>query len=423
MMNHLFVTLNCWLLILLPIWSAAQSPGFEDTLQLSLKQADSIFLKNNLELLAQRYQIESDAALVQQARLWNNPSLEAEVSLNSVKQPRFLSGAAGQQMTYQLEQVIRLAGKRNKEIQLAELNTNYSEALFRELMRTLRKELHNKFYTLAFKTRTLKVLKEQAGILQRLVATYQQAAQNGSVRASDYIRLRALYIRTQKDLLSLMSEVSSAQEQLQILLHSSRVIKAELPPLSSLSTGQLSLFSLLDAALGHRPDLALKQIEYKNAEVQYQLQKALAIPDLTVGVNYDRADGIVPHYIGLNIGMDLPFWNRNQGAIKASHWTIKKSELEQNSQEHRIKIEVAMAYQRLMAYQESMDSKDLPDFSQSFAALMNKVAENFSKGNLSLLEFVDFFDSYSANVIDLNDFFEEYFKAYENLEYAIGKSL
>ncbi|HEV3412296.1 MAG TPA: hypothetical protein VG101_07450, partial [Puia sp.] len=47
----------------------------QDTLPLTLQQAEKIFLDSNFQLLAQRYNIDVQRALILQAKLWPNPNL------------------------------------------------------------------------------------------------------------------------------------------------------------------------------------------------------------------------------------------------------------------------------------------------------------------------------------------------------------
>jgi cobalt-zinc-cadmium efflux system outer membrane protein len=54
-------------------FSASAQPH-QDTLRLQLPEAEKMFLDSNLQLLAQRYNIDANQALVIQARLWPNPN-------------------------------------------------------------------------------------------------------------------------------------------------------------------------------------------------------------------------------------------------------------------------------------------------------------------------------------------------------------
>ncbi|HEV3413378.1 MAG TPA: hypothetical protein VG101_12930, partial [Puia sp.] len=46
-----------------------------DTLKIDLFHAEKIFLDSNFQLLAQRYNIDVQRALILQAKLWPNPNL------------------------------------------------------------------------------------------------------------------------------------------------------------------------------------------------------------------------------------------------------------------------------------------------------------------------------------------------------------
>jgi len=44
---------------------------------ITLQAAEDTFLNKNYQLLAQRYRVDAGKALVQQARLWSNPTFSA----------------------------------------------------------------------------------------------------------------------------------------------------------------------------------------------------------------------------------------------------------------------------------------------------------------------------------------------------------
>jgi cobalt-zinc-cadmium efflux system outer membrane protein len=46
------------------------------------------------------------------------------------------------------------------------------------------------------------------------------------------------------------------------------------------------------------------------------LQKAMAVPDITIGSTYDQHSSYANNYVGLEISLPLPLFNRNQGNIK-----------------------------------------------------------------------------------------------------------
>jgi cobalt-zinc-cadmium efflux system outer membrane protein len=402
---------------------SAQTPS-ADTLKLTLEQADSLFLKNNFQLLISRYQVKSDSALIRQARLWDNPSFTAELGMNSWSDPKLRIGNNGQ-TAYSIDQVIQLAGKRSKNVALATLNADYSESSFQEVMRTLRWQLHSNFTDYYFKYKTIQVLKEQQQILGRIVKAYQRADSSGSVAHADYIRLAQLQMSLKSDYLSTAGALNDLQLTLQQLLGTTSPVlpSPSEETLMAEINGELTLDGLVKKALQDRPDVRMSLLDKKTAQANYSLQKALAVPDLHVGALYDKNSGVVHNYMGLTMGIDLPFWNRNQGNIRSSRLLVDQAGYKWEQRQNTVITEVSGAYDKLQDYKNAFQPGELSKFQKSFNTLIGHVAENFTKGNITLLQFIDFFNSYSDNFNDQNGYYSALYDAYNDLEYAVGTSL
>src|SRR5580658_811726 len=126
-----FATAILLCLLLTGYAGRAQSP-VRDTLRLTLPQAEKIFLDSNLQLLASRYNVDAQRALILQARLWPNPNISIDQGpIIPIYQPD--ASPSHSNFFYQsesaatLSQLILLAGKRNKQIKLAEANTTLAE--------------------------------------------------------------------------------------------------------------------------------------------------------------------------------------------------------------------------------------------------------------------------------------------------------
>src|SRR5580658_4691731 len=101
-----------------------------DTLRLTLADAERTFLDSNLQLLAQRYNIDAQQALVIQARLYPNPNFSIGHTLYSAQLRQFFPTGINDETTMQLDQEILLAGKRNKAVKLAQANTELTRNQF-----------------------------------------------------------------------------------------------------------------------------------------------------------------------------------------------------------------------------------------------------------------------------------------------------
>ena len=122
--------------------SANAQTAANDTLKLTIKQAEDLFLKNNLQLIIQRYNIDNANAQVITARLFPNPDFNFSngIHSNDVSEgPAYKDHSAG------ISQLFTTAGKRNKNIQLAKLSVEQAKYQFFDLLRTLKFTLRNDF--------------------------------------------------------------------------------------------------------------------------------------------------------------------------------------------------------------------------------------------------------------------------------------
>lgn len=405
------------ILILLTTKGFAQS--------LTLQEAEGRFLQHNYQLLAQRYQVNANEALVQQARLWNNPSFSTTLGFGTTDKVQPFNLGSGGQVEGSIDQLILLAGKRNKQVQLAQWNAATSAAAFTELMRTLRLQLRSNYYQLYFLKETEKVLQEQLANLQKILDAYRLADEKGSVAHADVIRLQALQVGIANDYTDLRQQELAASLNLQQLLGSDQpvmpVVSGDV--LSQYNMGRYTQQTLTDTALANRPDLLMATNQLQMAKVNYRLQKALAVPDLHLGATYDRNGSYAPHFIGMTLGIDLPVWNRNQGNIRSADYEVKTQDALLQQQQFTISTEVSSALQKIRFLEKGTGWPDIKSFNTEYDKLIAEVAQNFRKGNISLLQFIDYFNSYSDHVKHTNKFLTDRVLAYEELNYATGTEL
>src|SRR5579863_8230766 len=114
---------------------SASAQTSQDTLRLTLAGAEKTFLNSNFQLLAQRYNIDAQEALVIQARLYPNPNFGVGHTLYSSTLRQFFPTGVNDETTLQLDQEILLAGKRNKQIKLAQANVELTQNQFFDLLR------------------------------------------------------------------------------------------------------------------------------------------------------------------------------------------------------------------------------------------------------------------------------------------------
>lgn len=383
--------------LLAPVHIHAQTNS-PDTLELNIQQAEKIFLEKNLQLLAQQYNVEASKALIQQAKLWENPMLNTDQNVYSNNQ-FFEHGtdANGQpygQYFVQLQQLIKTAGKRGKEIKMARTNAEISDWQLKDLLRNLRMQLHADYYTLVQLQHIRELYADGKQQLNKLLEGMQAQYKAGNIAQKDLLRVQALAIGLQQDMADNEKQLNETEAELKTMLQVSgnTYIKVD-GNATPFAMPDKSITELNALAKESNPYYQLQQLQLKYQQQNLSLQKAIAVPDVTVGPNFDKNSNYTPNYFGMGISLPLPLLNRNQGNIKAAKWQVKSSEATTSYAEQELGNNVLKAYNTL-ATTLQLRSATQSDFYDDYSKLYNNVVNSYRQRQISLIEFIDFFDTY-----------------------------
>lgn len=395
----------------------------EDTLRISVVQADSLFLGNNLSLLAAGLNIEMSKAMELQARLYPNPTFTADLNFYDPDAQRFFHIGQTGQKAFQLEQLILLGGKRRTLIDIARSERAIAELEFGELLLRLRFELRSSFYRLDQLYKIIDRYDNQMKQLRVIIDAYGEQVSRGNLPAKDAVRLKGVYINLNGQKSEFIREFTDELVKLQLLLQTDRII---VPLVSSDDIAAhiraLTASELTETAMNNRPDYRQSQIAHTLAGQQYLLEKRMRIPDLGAFVAYDQRGGAFNNQLNAGVALPLPLWNRNQGSIRRAELEVRQRALEQEQTALRVKIEVSgylSLYNR--AVKDYYRVTEL--YNEDFELTLNGMSDNFRNGNIGLIEFVDFFESYNEAVSDLAQVSIQLAVAAEQLSYITGKEL
>src|SRR2546428_1155708 len=125
--------------------SLSQTPTSSGSRPITISDAVSIFLKQNFQVIAARYDVDTAEAEKLTARLRPNP----DISVGFSGLPLNLSGnlLTEQQYSYSIAQPFELGGKRGKRIDVANANSDVARAHFEMAVWQLTNRLKKKFYT------------------------------------------------------------------------------------------------------------------------------------------------------------------------------------------------------------------------------------------------------------------------------------
>jgi cobalt-zinc-cadmium efflux system outer membrane protein len=404
--------------------AAAQSA---DTLQLTLPQAEQLFVKNNYQLIAQNYQTDQAKADIITAKLFDNPTLSAETQLYNQNTKRFFeTSKTNGEYQASISQLVKLAGKRNKNVQLATVGVKLAEYQYFDLMRTLRYNLRSNFYKTYFAQQSAKLYLQQISSLQKLLSASEEQLKAGNIAMKDIIRIKSLVYSLQTEYNNLENSIEDMETDLKLMTNikpdSNVSLVMDPAEEQNYQPDKAVYTSLLDSARTNRADLKLTQAGISYAEKSLLVQKAMAVPDVQFSLTYDLQGSYPNNYTGLGLSIPLPLFNRNQGEIKKAKIAIDAGKNLLNQQEATLENEVFNSYKTAVRTEGLYKGFD-KNFNTDFDKLIAEVIKNFKSRNLSLIEFTDFYDSYRQNVLQMNDLKYQRMNAKEEINYVTGSTI
>jgi len=400
-----------------PVFAFAQTP-VSDTLKLTMRQAEDQFIKNNLSLIMSRYNIDNASAQIITARLFQNPDFSFANGIHATAVSNALS-----EQSLSISQLFYTAGKRNKNIQLAKIGVEQAKYQFFDLLRTLKFTLRNDFYTIYYNEQSAKVYNEEITSLSKTLKVFKEQYVKGNIPQKEVLRIQSQLYSLQTEHNSLLAGIDTTESELKLLIKASP--KSYIEPVVTLDNkemvSQVPYQQLLDSAYVNRYDLRYSKatVDYNNMNLK--LQKATAIPDVSLSFNYDKLGSYGNNFMSAGIAFSLPFFNRNQGAIKQAYIAVDQSKVQLQSQQDQVESDVATNYKGALRLEQVYNSFD-PQFKDDFTHLIQEVFKNYEKRNISMLEFLDFYESYKTNTLQMNSLQLNGVLSREQLNYATGTS-
>lgn len=370
-----------------------------DTVRMNIKEAEKTFLEKNLSLIAEHYHVISDQALIQQAKLWDNPSLNTDQNLytnhkffDHSKNP---DGTTNGQYYVQIQQLIKTANKRGKEIKLAKTNAQISEWQFNDLMRNLKLQFRSDFYTAHQLINIQTLYTDEIHQLDILIDAMKAQYQMGNIAEKDLLRIQALKISTQQDAVDNSNKLMDVETELKSLLQLSNnaIVVPTIETEVNLNTTNLSLTDLEEKAKQYNASYQLQQLQLTYQKQNLSLQKSLAIPDITLGPNYDKNSNYIQNYVGLGISLPIPLFDRNQGNIHSAKWLVKEQETNLQQADLDLKNNVTNAFYKLLQIKK-LSNNNTAAFYESYDKLYHNIMESYRQRQISLIEFIDYFNAY-----------------------------
>ncbi|MCM5529680.1 TolC family protein [Parasegetibacter sp. NRK P23] len=364
----------------------------QDTLRITLPEAEQVFMRGNLELLAEAAQVSAVKAREIQARLYNNPTITAEWNLRDPENNKWLHvGRTGQQI-FEIEQLIILGGKRKAELALAKANTQVAalnlEVLLRNLLLQLRQHAANR-YILEL---SLNRYAQQITQFSDLVKQVELQVEKKNMPARDLLRLQSTLLQLLQERAAAESALSETDAAVKLLLGTPQPVKLTLPPAAGTASEPPVVDSLIALGLSNRPEIRLAKAGSNQAAAALIHERKQVVPDLTAYANYDRQSGAFRNEFNMGVGIPIPVFSRNQGNIRAAKFEQEATQHKMTLEQQRIAGEITRAWQQYMVRRKVWE-ESIRTTESTLSEVMSAALVNYRKGNISLIEFMDMYES------------------------------
>lgn len=349
----------------LPDEPATLSRYLDQTNGMTADEAVAFALENNGEFAAARKEIEAARALVKQARLRPNPSVEfsRQEQIGGSDNDTMIAGNLP----------LELGGRRRTRINVAEAELSVREKEVTNRERLLAAEVRAKFGEALAQTLKLKLVEDLLEtavggyrLVQARVAEGKTAPLEENMTLVEVNRLRSVREteagKTEIAFLELRNLLGMKPEEPIRLRGDFKDLLAPLPP----------VFEATEQALRERPDLLGVRAMETLATAQIEQARAAGRLDASASLGYGRnnfgfpVSGItdtgqlrpvqdVFHSLRFGITLEIPVRNRNQGAIEAAVANLSAAERRREFAELTIRREVAAAFTRYQSAARAME--------------------------------------------------------------------
>jgi outer membrane protein, heavy metal efflux system len=364
----------------LKTWQENQAAHVDGSL--SLTQVAALAVCNNPDLKVLRKQLGVKHAQLYSEGLLPDPQLSANLDHPTGSVPGAID-AFGLGLNYDIIPLInrgaRLGSARQEEHQ-TRLELLWQEWQVSQQARSLAVSLVSRH--------------QQIALLQEMKDLYQQRYQHSSEAVSRGDLTLDVAGTDLTALLDTLSQINQTEQTLNDTRHALNLLmglaadaplEVRLPPPPGPIDAQ-SVHQLLETLPQRRPDLLALQAGYQSQEAKVRAAILSQFPSFSIGITRARDTGSV-YTTGFNIGLNLPFFSGNRGAI-----AIERATRAQLRQEYQARIDQAAVevdkltrLQAIVAAQQEQLNKYLPTLEK----LVERGRSAYRKGDIDALTFLN----------------------------------
>ena len=389
----------------------------EPTGVVTLRDALALAVSRSPELGVYPYELRAADARALQAGLRPNPELEIEIEEFAGSGDR--SGFDGAETTVRIDQPIELGGKRARRTRVAELDRELTQWDYKAARLDVIREATQAFVGVQAAQDRVALARELLELSRQAHEAVAQRVEAG--RDSPVDELRASVVLSTSRI-----ELQKAEKALAAARHALAAVWGGRSAVFDEVAGDF--YEVLPTAvpedpagaIAANPDVARWESQEQRQRAVLQLEKANAVPDVTIGGGVQRFEETDDSALVLGLGVPIPLFDRNQGGIREAVAELGKSRRQYEAAQVRTLAALSEAMGALAAaYDEVTILRNdvLPKAQQAFEA----ARQGYEQGKFDYLYILDaqrtLFDTQAQYV----DSVEAYHRARADVQRLIGE--
>jgi cobalt-zinc-cadmium efflux system outer membrane protein len=400
---------------------AASSTFAQGPANVTLDEAIQLAIAHNHNLLAARTTIQQSEADEITANLRPNPVLFTDWDYLPLFSPKSFNGTYLHDSTEAdagLSYLIERGRKRQHRLQAAKDVTAVTRSQVADNERSLTFQVASQFIGVQLAESTLDLAAQNLKSYQNTVEIADIRYRSGAISQDDYLKIHLQLLQFQNDVAQAQLAKVQALADLRLLLgYESVPVNYDVTGPFEYQAVKLTLEDLQMRALQDRPDLRAAQQGVTAANSQYQLQRVIGKPDVTVQGNYTHVNGI--NGASFLASIPLPIFNRNQGEIARTRYAITQSQELEKASSNQVVTDVHDAYYGVQTNDQVVQLY-LSGYLAEAQADRDIAEYSYQRGAASLLDFLDAQRSYRATQLTYRQTLASYLLALEQLREAVG---
>lgn len=389
---------------------------------MSLSEVMKIVRADNPLLKAGHESIAAARGRRQQSGLRSNPEFEFESE--EITTDRF--GDFGKSVnTFALKQEILTAGKRKAAMAAAGKEVEISTYEYALLEREIFTESKTAFYALLAAQEKVTVSNRLVEIAQKNAQASQRHVDAGDVSLVDAVRAKVALSKARVELQGAERDKANAVKELLRMMGAPEATlnsvgqAGELFQTSPVSDGEDALAAILEK----HPQLQRIVHTKKLAELEQKIAEKDRWPDVEVGFGVETAPeegGGREQAFVLELGIPLPIFNRNQGAIAEAKANRRKAEFELQAGRQELTTRFRQALQSYVTARQQVEryAKEIVPGARKAFDLVNRA---YQVGDISQLELLDAQQTLAESELEYVEALGELKEAQAELEGLVGK--